>query len=101
MNPEFTTAQILKRPSAYLPIAMSLIAAAIVGVQLMAHGAAAEPDEVAAAHLWQILMAAQLPMVAFFAIRWGSRAPRATMIIIAIQLAAALVALAPVYVLHW
>lgn len=35
-----------------------------------------EPDEGTAAHLWQLLMAAQLPLGAFFAATWLPRAPR-------------------------
>ena len=35
-----------------------------------------EPDEGTAAHLWQLLMAAQLPLGVFFAAAWLPRAPR-------------------------
>ena len=88
-------------PSAYLPIAMSLAALAIVLVYLALHGPAPQPDENAAAHLWQILMAGQVPIVAFFAIRWLPQSPRKALPILALQVGAALAAMAPVFLLHW
>jgi len=35
------------------------------------YGIVHETDEGPAAHIFQILMAAQVPVVAFFAIKWG------------------------------
>jgi len=93
-------AELLKRPSAFIPPAMSLAALIIVGLHLALHGAAREPDEGAAAHLWQLLMAGQIPFIGFFLIKWLPRAPRTAWPILALQAAAALAALAPVYFLH-
>ncbi len=53
-------------------------------------------DEGTAAHLFQILLAGQAPFVAFFALKWLPRMPSEAMLVIAIQAAAALIALAPV-----
>jgi len=78
----------LKHPSAFLPVAMSL-------------GALAKVDEGAAAHIWQLLMAAQVPIVLFFAVKWVPRAPGRAVAILALQMAAALAAMAPVFLLHW
>ena len=58
----------IKRPSAFVPVAMSFAALAIVLVHIIMSGAAREADEGTAAHLWQLLMAAQIPIIAFFAI---------------------------------
>jgi hypothetical protein len=91
----------LKHPSAFLPVVMSIGALATVLAFLTLHGPAPQPDEGAAAHIWQILMAAQVPIVAFFAIKWARQSPRQATPILALQLAAALAALAPVYILHW
>lgn len=66
----------IKRPSAFVPVAMSFAALAIVLVHIIMSGAAREADEGTAAHLWQLLMAAQIPIVAFFAIRWLPQRPR-------------------------
>ena len=87
---------LMKRPSAYLPPAMSLAALATVLVHVAMFGVAREADEGTAAHIWQILMAAQMPIVAFFAIRWLQRDPRQALLVLALQVGAALAALAPV-----
>lgn len=89
----------LKKPSAFLPVAMSLAAFAVVMAHVAIFGAAREADEEAAAHLWQLLMAAQLQLLAFFAIRWLPRNPRQALPVMALQASAAVAALAPVYFL--
>ena len=91
----------IKRPSAFVPIAMSLAALAIVLVHIIMSGAAREADEGTAAHLWQLLMAAQIPIIGFFAIRWLPQSPRSALPVVALQGVAALAALAPVYLLNW
>jgi hypothetical protein len=91
----------IKRPSAFVPVAMSFAALALVLVHIIMSGAAREADEGTAAHLWQLLMAAQIPIVAFFAIRWLPQSPRSALPVLALQAVAALAALAPVYLLHW
>lgn len=92
---------IIKRPSAFVPIAMSLLAVGIVLVHIILHGTAHQADEGTAAHLWQLLMAGQLPIIGFFAIRWLPRGHRSAVAVLALQATAALAALVPVYLLHW
>ncbi len=92
---------ILKRPSAFLPLAMSLGALATVLVFLALHGPAPQADEGAAAHIWQLLMAGQVPIVLFFAIKWVPQSPRQAVAILAAQVGAALAAMAPVFLLRW
>ena len=92
---------LLKHPSAFLPVAMSLAALVTVLVFLALHGPAPQPDEGAAAHLWQLLILLQIPIVMFFAIKWVSRFPRQALPILVLQVAAALAAMAPVFLLHW
>ena len=89
----------MKRPSAFLPVAMSLAALAIVIVHIVRFGTAREADEGTSAHLWQILMAGQLPIMAFFAIKWLPRTPRVALEVLAVQVVAALAAMAPVFYL--
>jgi hypothetical protein len=90
-----------RKPSAFLPMGMSLAALAVV---LMAAatspGAVRDSDEGAAAHLWQLLMAGQLPVLIFFVIRWMPRVPRLALTVLALQVLAALAAMAPVYLLR-
>ena len=97
MNP-FT---ILKHPSAFLPFAMSLGALATVLVFVASHGTAPQTDEGAAAHIWQLLMAAQVPIVLFFALKWVPQSPKQAVPILALQVGAALAAMAPVFLLQW
>ena len=91
----------LRHPSAFLPLLMSLGALATVAVFVSLRGTAPQQDEGTAAHLWQILMAAQAPIVLFFALKWVPRAPRQALPIVALQVAAAFAAMAPVFVFHW
>ncbi len=90
---------ILKRPTAYVPVAMSALALAIVLGHVLLYGAAREADEGTAAHLFQLLMAAQLPIILVFAIRWLPVNRREALSTLAIQAGAALLALLPVFVL--
>lgn len=91
----------LKKLSAFLPVAMSFGALAVVLVFLAFHGPAPQPDEGAAAHIWQLLMAGQIPVVLFFATKWLPRSPRQAVAILALQVGAALAAMAPVFLLRW
>jgi hypothetical protein len=88
---------LIRQPSAFLPLAMSLAALAIVLIHLARFGAAREADEGTSAHLFQLLMAAQVPIVAFFAIKWLPQAPGPALQILALQAGAVLAALAPVF----
>jgi len=90
----------IRKPSALLPVAMSLSALAIVLVHVACFGTARVADEGAAAHLWQLLMAAQLPVAAFFAIKWLPHSPRPAALVLALQAGAFFAALAPVFILH-
>jgi hypothetical protein len=92
---------LLRRPSAFLPIVMSLAALGLVvwfvasfGVVRGAH------DEGAAARIFQVLMVAQIPIVGYFALTWLPRAPRPAAVILACQLAAGLVAIGSVVLLE-
>ena len=94
------TLSLLKRPSAFLPVAMSLAALGVVVTRIAATGTAPEPDEGTAAHLWQLLMAGQIPVIAFFAVTWLRRAPRDASLVLAVQVLAGLAAAAPVFLLR-
>ena len=91
----------MKHPSAFLPLAMSFLAVTTIAVHVARYGVAQQPDEGAAAHIWQLLMAAQVPIVAFFSIKWLPQSPKQALPVLAFQVAAVLAALAPVYFLKW
>jgi len=105
-QPTHSFGAIVKMPSAFVPMAMSLTALAMLGgayvfgVATGHSGLVREPDEGAIAHIWQLLMAGQLPVLAFFAIKWLPRAPRPTLYVLALQAGAALASMAPVFLLN-
>jgi hypothetical protein len=88
-----------RKPSAFTPILMSVAALALLLGNLATSGLVHESDEGAVAHIWQLLMAGQLPLLAYFVFRWLPRVPRQTLCFLALQIGAALAALAPVYFL--
>jgi hypothetical protein len=71
---------------------------------LLAHiarfGVAHEVDEGTAAHIFQLLMTAEVPIVAFFTIRWLPRMPRQALQVLAFQFCTALAAIVPVFILN-
>lgn len=89
----------IRQPSAFLPIAMSLVALALVLGHVALFGVVHEADEGAAAHIWQILMAVQVPIIAFFAIKYVPLKPKQGLLVLALQIVAALMACAPVFFL--
>ena len=92
-------ASLFKQPSAFAPIAMSLAGLALVIGHAAMYGVVHEADEGTPAHVFQILMAAQLPIVTYFAIKWLPRAPRQAFVVLATQAAAGIAAFASVYFL--
>jgi hypothetical protein len=79
--------------SALLPLALSLAGLALV-LGHVATGGAREADEGTAAHLWQLFMAAQAPLIGLFAAIWLPRAPRAAALVLALLAVAVLANLA-------
>ena len=91
----------IKQPSALIPIAMSALALAVCVAYAAMFGTAPQTDEGTAAHLWQLLMAGQVPVILYFAITWLPRAPRHGLLILATQIGAALAAMFPVWWFQW
>lgn len=89
--------RMLKLPSAFLPLMMSCAALAVVLAHLRVSGLGREADEGAAAHVFQLLMLAQIPLIALFACRRGPAAPKNAVTVMALQACAALVAILPVW----
>jgi hypothetical protein len=84
---------LLKKPSAFLPLLMSLAAlllligyVAFVGVPKPSAG-----DEGTAARVFQLLMGGQALVIGYFAVKYFRKHPSQTMFIIATQIAAAVV----------
>ena len=88
---------LIKQPSAWLPLAMSLAALTLVLGHAAIFGIVHEADEGTAAHVWQILMAAQLPIVAYFILKWLPRRTRESLQILALLAGTWLANFAAVY----
>ena len=105
MNSNPDAREVLCCPTGLLPIGLSLSALLIVFMHIAFFGPGPEPDAGAAAHVWQLLMAAQIPALALFAARWFRTARRPAIQVLtlhgaAIVLAVAAAGLAPLYFLH-
>jgi hypothetical protein len=88
---------LLKQPSAWIPLGMSLAALSLVLGHALVYGVVHEADEGAAAHAWQLLMAGQLPFLAYFAIKWLPRQFKETLFVLMILAASWLANFAAVY----
>jgi len=88
------------RPSAFVPLLMSCAALALACGHLLFFGSAREADEGTAAHLFQLLVAGQLPVIAFFAVRWLRKSPSSGLVVLGAQVFALAVAFAPVWYFH-
>lgn len=64
MRPRMTKARV-NRLAAVVPLVLSGLAFAIAVANVMA-GVPPQPDEGTSAHIWQLLMAAQLPVIILF-----------------------------------
>jgi hypothetical protein len=90
---------LIRQPSALIPVAMSITALCIVLGHAAVYGIVHEADEGTPAHLFQLLMVAQLPVIAYFAAKWLPRAPKQALQVLALQAAAAIAAFASVFFL--
>jgi hypothetical protein len=78
---------------------MSGLALAVVLGYIAIFGAVREPDEGAAAHLWQLLMVGQIPVIGWFLLTRLKTSPRQAIVVLAVQIAAIVAAAAPVALL--
>ena len=97
MQTKLVDRSLIRQPSALLPLAMSLAALTLVLGHAAVFGIVHEADEGAAAHIWQILMAAQLPLVAYFMLKWLPRRLRESLQVLALLAATWLANFAAVY----
>jgi hypothetical protein len=91
----------IKKPSAFLPVSMSLAAIAVIVIHVALFGVARQADEGTSAHLWQLLMAGQMPIILFFAATSLPRNPRQSLLVLALQIGAAFAAAFPVFYFNW
>lgn len=95
--------------SGWLPLVLAGAALALLGGWLatgphppnmvLDHGVY-RADEGAVAHLWQLLMLAQLLAIAVFLVRWAPRSPKPALLMLALQIGGLLAAALPVWLLE-
>ena len=91
---------IIKKPGASIPIAMSIAALTMFLIYLAIFGKVHHEDKGTPAHVFQLLLAGQLPIVAFFAIKHFPKQPKQTLKILMLQLIAALIPIAVVFLIE-
>lgn len=100
LDAPITVRALLRQPTGYLPVAMSVGALAMVAWFVAVHGVVHQPDEGAQAHLWQLFVAGQVPVIAYFAFRWLPTSIRPALVVLALQIGAlVLLAVAPLWAL--
>ena len=66
----------IRQPIVFFPLMMSLVALGMVLIHFAIFGIVDETDEGTAAHIFQLLIVAQVPFIAFLAFRWLAVAPK-------------------------
>ncbi len=84
--------------SAWIPLAMSIVALTLVIAHAAIYGTVHEVDEDTPSHLFRILVVLQIPIVAYFVIRWLPGHPRKSVRALALQAGGMPAALAAA---HW
>jgi len=101
MNDTTENISLLKQPSAWIPLVMSLAALAMLLGYAAIFGTAngtGGGDEGAPAHIFQLIMAAELPIAAYFAITWLPKRPKQSLLVLGLQAAAWIV---PILAVIW
>lgn len=92
---------LLRKPSAWLSVALSLAAIGLIVVHVVFVGVAPQADEGAEARIFQVLMLLDALVIGAFAVRWLPVAPKAAFAVFALQLLTAAIPLITIAVLEW
>ncbi|MDO8557564.1 MAG: hypothetical protein Q7S09_00010 [bacterium] len=88
---------IIKKPSAWIPIAAPLIFFAYLVIYITVFGIVREEDEVTGAHFFQLWLVLEPLAIGFFAVKWLPRAPKQASLILALQIIVALLPISVVF----
>lgn len=89
---------LFKQPSAWIPLAMSFAALAMILVYVAMFGIVHNQDEGTPAHIFQLIMVAQLPIAGYFAVRWLPRQSKQSLLILVLQAVAWII---PILTVMW
>lgn len=98
MNQNSENNLLLGEPSAWIPLVMSLAALLFVLGYAAIFGIARQADEGTPAHIFQLVMLAQLPIAGYFALKWLPRRPLQALLVLALQ---AVAWTAPIITVMW
>ena len=93
---------LLKKPSAWIPVLLSLI---MLGILMLYLAKIIPPDptgdEGTGAHLFQIWLVLETMMIPIFAIKWLPKMQRQALLTLAIQITLVIIVCAPVFYFKW
>lgn len=94
---------LLRQPSAWIPLTMSLAGLVLilgyVAIFGLGQNEIVQPkDEGTPARLFQLIMVAQLPICAYFAIKWLPKRPRQSLLVLTLQAVAWII---PIVTVIW
>jgi hypothetical protein len=92
---------LLRKPSAWVPPVLSFAALGLIVAHVALVGVARQADEGAEARIFQLLTLATAVMIVAFAVRWLPVAPRAAVLIVALQLLIAAIPMVTLAALEW
>ena len=98
MNTNSENNSLFKQPSAWIPLAMSLAALAMILGYVAMFGVIQHEDEGTPARIFQLIMLAQLPIAGYFAIKWLPKQPKQSLIVLALQAVAWII---PIVTIMW
>jgi hypothetical protein len=92
--------ELIKRPSAFVPIIMSLLAMIILLFHnLMTRGERRQGEEIVSG-IFEILLVWQLPVIVFFAFKWVPQSFKNGLIVLFLQIAAIAAGFCLIYQFH-
>ena len=92
--------ELLRRPSGFVPLVISAGFLVAFAIGIAQGKLIRQPDEGTSAHLFQMLMPAQLLVTAFFAATWLPKKPLPALQVLALQASVLLAVLAIVFLRH-
>jgi len=98
MNTNSENNSLFRQPSAWIPLAMSLVALTMILGYVAIFGIVHNEDEGTPAHIFQLIMGVQLPIAAYFAFRWLPKRPAQALIVLVLQAIAWIV---PITTIIW
>ena len=98
MNANSENNSLFKQPSAWIPLAMSLVALTMILGYVAINGFASSGngDEGTPARIFQLIMLAQLPIAGYFAITWLPKRPKQSLIVLTLQAVAWIIPIATI-----